>query len=176
MGGEAMIHGKRSALARMAMFGLLAAAVGSGCAKKPDASEPLMPTSGTGEFMEEDITETISGPVRVPELKTLYFDYDRYNLRADQQTTARANVGHIDRHPEWKQIVLEGNCDERGTEEYNLALGDKRANAVADYYIKLGVPASKVVTVSFGSSRPAVQGHDESAWKFNRRVDTLVNK
>ena len=166
----------KTSVARVACLALLSLAIAAGCSKKPDESQALMPTGGTSEFMEEDITETVSGPVRVPELKTIYFDYDRYNLKSDQLPIAKANVGHIDRHPEWKQIVLEGNCDERGTEEYNLALGDKRANAVADYYIRLGVPTSKVVTVSFGSSRPAVQGNDEAAWKFNRRVDTLVNK
>jgi peptidoglycan-associated lipoprotein len=166
---------KRTPIVRIAMLGLLAGAMAAGCSKKPEESQALMPT-GSDEFAETDISDQISGPVRVPELKTLYFDYDRYNLRPDQQPTAKANVGYIDKHPEWKQIVLEGNCDERGTEEYNLALGDKRANAVADYYIKLGTPSAKIVTVSFGSSRPAVQGHDESAWKFNRRVDTLVNK
>ncbi len=166
---------KRAPHVRIALFSALAAMTIAGCAKKPQDTQPLLP-SGSSEFMEEDVTGTLAGPVRVPELKTLYFDYDRYNLRADQQPTAKANVGHIEKHAEWKQIVVEGNCDERGTEEYNLALGDKRANAVADYYIRLGVPSARVITVSFGSSRPAVQGHDESAWKFNRRVDTLVNK
>ncbi len=166
---------KRTSIVRIAMMTMLATTLATGCSKKPQEAQPVLP-SGSGDFVEADITETISGPVRVPELKTIYFDYDRYNLKADQQPTAKANVGHIERHPEWKQIVLEGNCDERGTEEYNLALGDKRANGLADYYIKLGVPSSKVITVSFGSSRPAVQGHDESAYKFNRRVDTLVNK
>ena len=156
------------------MLAMLATAIAAGCSKKPQES-PVLPT-GSSDFVDTDVTDTMAGPVRVPELKTIYFEYDRYNIKADQQPTLKANVGHIDKRPEWKQIVLEGNCDERGTEEYNLALGDKRANAVADYYIKLGTPSSKVVTVSFGSSRPAVQGHDESAWKFNRRVDTLVNK
>ena len=166
---------KRSRIVRIATMTVLTAALAAGCSKKPQEAQPVLP-SGGGDFSETDVTEQISGPDRVPELKTIYFDYDRYNLKADQLPTAKANVGHIEKHSEWKQIVLEGNCDERGTEEYNLALGDKRANAVADYYIKLGVPSSRVVTVSFGASRPAVQGHDESAWKFNRRVDTLVNK
>ncbi len=166
---------KRTPIARIAMMATLATLIAAGCAKKP-ASQPLLPSGGSSDFMEEDVTDTFSGPVRVPELKTIYFDYDRYAIKRDQQPTARANVGHIEKHPEWKQIVLEGNCDERGTEEYNLALGDKRANAVADFYIQMGVPGSKITTVSFGSSRPAVQGHDETAWKFNRRVDTLVNK
>jgi peptidoglycan-associated lipoprotein len=167
---------KRSSIVRMAMLAMLATTIAGGCSKKPQESQPVLPTGGTNDFTDTDVTDTMAGPVRVPELKTIYFDFDRYNLKTDQQPTAKANVGYIDKHPEWKQIVLEGNTDERGTEEYNLALGDKRANALADFYIKLGVPSSKIVTVSFGASRPAVQGHDESAWKFNRRVDTLVNK
>jgi peptidoglycan-associated lipoprotein len=167
---------KHVRVARIAMMVMLATTIAAGCSKKPQDSQPVLPTGNSNDFSETDVTEQISGPVRVPELKTIYFEYDRYNLKADQLPTAKANVGFIDKHPEWKQIVLEGNTDERGTEEYNLALGDKRANALADYYIKMGVPSSKIVTVSFGASRPAVQGHDESAWKFNRRVDTLVNK
>jgi len=167
---------KRTPVVRIAMMVMLATTLAAGCSKKPQESQPVLPSGSSNEFREDDVTEQVSGPVRVPELKTIYFDYDRYNLKADQLPTAKANVSAIEKHPEWKQIVLEGNTDERGTEEYNLALGDKRANGLADYYIKMGVPSSKVVTVSFGASRPAVQGHDESAWKFNRRVDTLVNK
>lgn len=157
---------------------LVLAAVAS-CSSKQPAVDPLQPSSEPverSEFFEEDLGEFSTGPVRVPELKTIYFDYDRYSVRPDQIPVARNNALEIDRHPEWRQVVVEGHTDERGTEEYNLALGDRRANAVADVYIRSGVPASRIVTVSFGASRPAVQGHDESAWRYNRRVDTLVNQ
>jgi len=68
-------------------------------------------------------------------------------------------------------VVIEGHCDERGSEEYNLALGERRADAVRRYMTDLGVPGGRMSTVSFGESRPAVQGHDESAWRYNRRAD-----
>jgi peptidoglycan-associated lipoprotein len=70
--------------------------------------------------------------------------------------------------------VIEGNCDERGTEEYNLALGERRAHAAKQYIVNTGVPASRIDTVSFGESKPAAPGHDESAWKWNRRADFKV--
>ena len=68
-------------------------------------------------------------------------------------------------------VVIEGNTDERGSEEYNLALGERRADTVKRYLVDLGVPSARLSTVSFGESRPAVQGHDESAWRYNRRVE-----
>ncbi len=79
-------------------------------------------------------------------------------------------------HPEWKTITLEGHTDERGTEEYNLALGERRANAVMQYLVDLGVPTGRMITVSFGEGSPAVQGHDESAWRWNRRVEFKVSR
>ena len=69
---------------------------------------------------------------------------------------------------------MEGHCDERGSEEYNLALGERRANAVRQYLVNLGVTNSTLDTVSFGESKPAVQGHDESAWRWNRRAEFRV--
>ena len=68
-------------------------------------------------------------------------------------------------------ITIEGHCDERGSEEYNLALGERRASGVKRYLVDLGVPASRLRTVSFGEAKPAVVGHDESAWRYNRRAE-----
>ena len=68
-------------------------------------------------------------------------------------------------------MTIEGHCDERGSEEYNLALGERRANAVKRYMVDLGVPSSQLRTVSFGEAKPAVVGHDESAWRYNRRTE-----
>jgi len=86
----------------------------------------------------------------------------------------RSNTDASQRHEEWRVLVIEGNCDERGTEEYNLALGERRAHSVKQYLVSAGVPASRVDTVSFGESKPAAPGHDESAWKWNRRADFKV--
>jgi peptidoglycan-associated lipoprotein len=73
-------------------------------------------------------------------------------------------------------ITIEGHCDERGSEEYNLALGERRAAAVRQYLVDSGVSAGKLDTVSFGEAKPAVQGHDESAWRWNRRGEFVVRR
>ena len=104
-------------------------------------------------------------------LEAVYFDFDSASLRSDQRATLQANVGAINQNSSWKTVVLEGHCDERGSEEYNLALGERRANSVKQYLIDSGVSGARIDTVSFGESKPAVQGHDESAWKWNRRAD-----
>jgi peptidoglycan-associated lipoprotein len=94
----------------------------------------------------------------------------RSELRADSRETLRDNAGVIEKN-DWDELVLEGHCDERGTEEYNLALGERRANSVKRYLSGLNVGKTTLTTVSYGESRPAKPGHDESAWKWNRRVD-----
>ena len=135
------------------------------CASDPPPPPP--PDTGS-EFEEAPMPEP--EPVReVLELQTVYFDYDRSDIRADARPMLRANAESIGASS--GGIVIEGHCDERGSEEYNLALGERRANAVKQYLVDLGVPASKLRTVSFGEDRPAVQGHDESAWRYNRRAD-----
>lgn len=111
---------------------------------------------------------------KVSELQTIYFDFDSSAIRDDQKPTLRADGMTIKNTPSWKRVVLEGYTDERGSEEYNLALGERRANSVKQYLVDLGVPSSRLDTVSFGESKPAVQGHDESAWKWNRRVEFRV--
>lgn len=111
---------------------------------------------------------------RVAELETIYFDYDKAAIRDDQKPTLRENATAVKNREEWRQIVVEGHTDERGTEEYNLALGERRANSVKRYLVDSGVSSARLDTVSFGESRPAVQGHDESAWKWNRRAEFRV--
>ena len=83
----------------------------------------------------------------------------------------RNNASVIKENADWGKITVEGNTDERGSEEYNLALGERRATAVKRYLVDLGVPGSRLRTVSFGEAKPAVPGHDESAWRYNRRSD-----
>ena len=73
-------------------------------------------------------------------------------------------------NPAWGQVTIEGHCDERGSSEYNMALGQRRAMAVEKYLVDLGVPKSRFQVVSYGESKPAVAGHDESAWRYNRRA------
>jgi len=112
----------------------------------------------------------------VRELATIYFDYDSSSIRSDARATLQANAGAIQGTKEWRMVVIEGHTDERGTEEYNLALGEQRAHATRQYLTDLGVPSSRLQVVSFGESAPAVQGSDESAWRWNRRVEFRVTR
>jgi peptidoglycan-associated lipoprotein len=104
-------------------------------------------------------------------LQAVYFAYDSYEIQPDARATLRANAEAIKANNGWGTITVEGHCDERGSEEYNLALGDRRANAVKRYLSDLGVSSSRLRTVSFGEAKPAVVGHDESAWRYNRRSE-----
>jgi peptidoglycan-associated lipoprotein len=101
---------------------------------------------------------------------TVYFDFDSAVLRADTAATLKKNAATMRAAPD-AIVTLEGHCDERGSEEYNLALGERRAEAVRTYLVDLGIPSSRLRVVSFGEAKPAVMGHDESAWKWNRRVE-----
>jgi len=165
---------KRS-LVRVAVVSVAALALAAtGCAKKPKESAAASTTSHG--FTESEPSPESAGPVRVPELKTVYFDFDKSDIRSDQRSTMKANADAVMKHSEWKLITIQGHTDERGTEEYNLALGERRADAGKRYLENLGVSAARVVTVSLGESQPAVQGHDESAWKLNRRDEFLVTR
>jgi peptidoglycan-associated lipoprotein len=105
-----------------------------------------------------------------PGLDTVYFDYDRAEIRTDARNSLQGNASVI-LEKKWPEVVLEGHCDERGSEEYNLALGERRANSVKRYLMNMGVAGSKITTVSYGEARPAKPGHAESAWQYNRRVE-----
>ncbi|MEQ8354681.1 MAG: peptidoglycan-associated lipoprotein Pal [Kiloniellaceae bacterium] len=104
----------------------------------------------------------------------VFFDYDSYNVRADQRGTVEALAAWLDTHPS-VTLTIEGHADERGTREYNLALGERRANSVRDYLVALGINPARLSTVSYGEERPAVLGSSDSAWAQNRRGVFVVN-
>lgn len=170
--------------ARLAAIAALAAvlALASGCAvfgggeeeelTRDDSafSEGAGDGMGDGSGMEgAEVDEE-----RVTELEPIYFDFDRAVIRDDQLSTMRENTRAVEEHRGWRTVVIEGHTDERGSEEYNLALGERRANAAKQYMVDAGVDAARLDTVSFGESKPAVQGHDESAWKWNRRAEFRI--
>jgi len=115
---------------------------------------------------QEDLTVEVGDRV--------FFDYDMYNIRADQRGTVEALAAWLDTNPS-VTLSIEGHADERGTREYNLALGERRANSVRDYLVALGINPARLSTVSFGEERPAVLGSNESAWAQNRRGVFVVN-
>lgn len=106
--------------------------------------------------------------VIIQELGFVYFAYDSDILDAEATQALESNAQWLRENPDIS-VLIEGHCDERGTDEYNYALGERRANSVLTYLRNLDVPNS-LYTRSYGETRPAVEGHDESAWRFNRRV------
>lgn len=104
---------------------------------------------------------------------TVYFDTDRYNIDSEDAAALATQAQWLMRYPA-KRATLEGHCDERGTREYNLALGDRRATAAKNFLAGQGVDAGRMTTISYGRERPAVEGADEAAWAQNRRAVTVV--
>jgi peptidoglycan-associated lipoprotein len=106
---------------------------------------------------------------------TVYFEFDRSNVRKSEMSKVES-VASFFKDPTHAQdhVLIEGHCDERGTEQYNLALGDRRALSLRDYLAAHGVPTSNIHTVSYGLSRPAVLGHDPEAWSKNRRGEFIL--
>jgi peptidoglycan-associated lipoprotein len=107
------------------------------------------------------------------ELLTVHFDYDSYNLTPEALDILSSNSEALARRP-GAVIRVEGHCDERGTEEYNMSLGYKRAQAVREYLVQYGIDPSTVSIISFGESRPVDPSHRETAWRKNRRADFVV--
>jgi peptidoglycan-associated lipoprotein len=105
-------------------------------------------------------------------MKTVYYDYDQAIIRSDQMT-ALSNNGNLLRDKPSLHVVIEGHCDERGTNEYNLALGDRRARSAKNYLVNLGLDPNRMKTVSYGEERPACTQSDESCWWQNRRAEFL---
>ena len=103
----------------------------------------------------------------------VYFDFDGYGLPEELQKTLQKNAEILKAHKEWL-VAVEGYCDSRGTIEYNLALGQKRARSVRDYYVRLGVPESSIGVISYGEEKPSCEEETDSCWARNRRADTKV--
>jgi peptidoglycan-associated lipoprotein len=106
-------------------------------------------------------------------LKDAFFDTDKSDLRPDARDVLAADASWLKDHPSIK-ILIEGHCDERNTEEYNLALGWRRANAAKAYLVSLGVPDSQISTISYGEERPFATCHNESCWSQNRRAHLVI--
>ena len=110
---------------------------------------------------------------RMDVLRTVHFDFDSARIRADQAATMESNAFWLLDHPD-ARIIVEGHCDERGTREYNLALGERRANSVRDYMIVNGIDSYRIESISYGEERPIGYGSGESNWAQNRRVELVL--
>jgi len=164
-----------------------------GCARRPamtEASAPAPSGAVVGPSAAADSTPRrvaaplgapVAAPTRpaprefvtIPELRTIHFDFDKYDIRPEDAKTLdtnaawlKANANHL--------VLIEGHCDERGTNEYNVALGERRAKAAMNYLVAQGVRANRVTIVSYGEERPLCREHDEACWSQNRRAEFRV--
>lgn len=167
---------------RMKYLSLCAAlALVAACADKP-ADKPAAVTSGTAA-----VAPTPAAPAKpagiVPGSKEdfvvnvgdrVFFGFDKFDLTPEATKTLDKQAAWLKQYPS-NTITIEGHADERGTREYNLALGERRANATKNYLTALGVDASRVTVISYGKERPAVLGSNEAAWAQNRRSVTVIN-
>jgi peptidoglycan-associated lipoprotein len=133
-------------------------------------------TSGTGSTSSGLTTSTVKGdptkdPNNILSKRSVYFDYDSNAVKDEFRPVVQAHSKYMTADKRDAKIRIEGNCDERGSREYNLALGQRRAEAVKKVMTVLGVQDGRIETVSFGEEKPQSQGHDESAWAQNRRAD-----
>ena len=163
--------------AALLLAALLTVAV-AGCAKKPAATTPVppAPTSTQKDVpvppdpAPETPVEPAKAPVSANDLQIVYFGYDSFTLD-DGAHSALDNNAKLLRDNAGLNVSIDGHCDERGTVEYNQALGQKRAEAVQQYLTDAGIAAGRLRVISYGKERTADEGHDESAWAKNRRVE-----
>jgi len=165
---------------------------------QPSGSQSVSPTDsatyhltakGAGGTQEATARVTVTQPPPPPppaptaseedlfnqNVKDVYFDFDKYDVRADQQAAVQADAAFLKQHPNIK-LTIEGHCDERGSTEYNLALGDNRANAAKTALVQNGVPAEDIKTISYGKEKPFCTEHTEECWQQNRRAHFVYQK
>lgn len=165
---------------RFATVALLAGTVALAACKKeppeslppepaPTTSTPTGPTQPTGPVLgtQEHFENAVNGQ------NVIYFDTDRYNIDSADSAALQTQAQYLAQYPDIS-ITVEGHADERGTREYNLALGERRANAAKNFLVSIGVPANRVRTVSYGKERPVALGSNEAAWAQNRRAVSVV--
>ncbi|MGE3402797.1 MAG: peptidoglycan-associated lipoprotein Pal [Vicinamibacterales bacterium] len=175
---------------------ILAAVIAAGCAKKaapvttapppvevpPVDSAPPPPPQRVEENLpvpQQPLAEdgiagrSLDDLNRNSPLQPVFFPLDGFDLDGDGRAIVAANADILKQYPSW-MVTIEGHCDERGTAEYNLALGERRAVAVRAYLVSLGIPADRIRTVSYGKEFPFDPGHDEAAWSKNRRAHFVI--
>lgn len=179
----------KNAILRLLVMTAVAALLAAGCAKKPapETTAPVAPVTEAPVVSEMPAPpaglreQAVSDIPAAPELATvaglqrIYFAYDQHTLSDQARTILAGNAAWLKANPGQK-VVIEGHCDERGSDEYNLALGERRALATHAYLVSLGVDAGRLSTISYGEERPLVSGKGEEAWAQNRRAEFKVVK
>ena len=161
---------------------LIAFAGFSGCASKKKVVETKKPVVEEKKErpapkpivkQEERKVEEKVKRINESAFNTVYFDFDKSDIRSDQRSDLNRNARLLNDNKNVR-IRLEGHCDERGTNEYNQALGERRANAIKQFLTDYGISSSRITTISYGEERPASSGHNESAWSKNRRCEFRI--
>jgi len=153
----------------------------SACSKKGNVQEEnINPENVSGQEVTIDSEEFANEPTlrgsqvnSVAELSIIFFGFDSSNITGAELGTLKANVAYLKSNP-GINVVVEGHCDERGTTEYNLALGQKRALKVKEYYVQMGIAPARIATVSYGEELPLDKRSNEAGWARNRRAETKV--
>jgi len=142
---------------------------------RPPAREVAPPPgASTAKDVEADVlTQDLATLNRKGYLVDAYFDFDQADLRADARDGLAKDAAWLKKYPSIR-VLLEGHCDDRGTEAYNLALGDRRASAAREYLVSMGIPESRIQTVSYGKERPFCDSDTEACWQENRRDHVTV--
>jgi peptidoglycan-associated lipoprotein len=144
--------------------------VATGCEEDPPPEEPVQPdvqTEPEPPPEPEPVVDTYNA-------EAIYFAFDDYSLGGDAKAALSNLAEYLKTNPS-AFVQIEGHCDERGTNEYNLALGDRRANSVRDHLIDLGVTPDRLSTISYGEEKPAMDGSNEQAWSQNRRAEFVIS-
>ncbi len=166
---------------RTLTLALMASAALAGCAKKAPKSLPPDPVAASSTAADTGMNPAgaaVPGSqadfVAVTQgADTIYFDTDKFDIDSADAASLQTQAQWLQRYPA-KRATLEGHADERGTRDYNLALGEKRANAAKNYLVSLGVDAARLGVISYGKERPIALGSDEAAWAKNRRAVTVT--
>ncbi len=138
---------------------------------QPVTEQPIVPPEPVGEAAIE--SKPLDELNKEGLLKPVFFEYDAAEISSDAQQSLNEDAAVLKQHPTWV-ITIEGHCDERGTAEYNLALGERRAVAARTYLVSLGIASDRLHIVSYGKEFPFDPGHDESAWAKNRRAHFVI--
>jgi peptidoglycan-associated lipoprotein len=184
---------KPATLTTIALLGMAILPLAAGCKKKPpttaqDARPPVTASTAPAETAvapppsassqrDVEVGEVLSMEIDVLNkkgyLSDAFFDFDQSDLREDARSVLAADATWLKKHTT-VQVLIEGHCDERGTSAYNLALGDRRANAAKEYLVSLGLDGSRLRTVSYGKERPFCTESSESCWQQNRRAHLVI--
>jgi peptidoglycan-associated lipoprotein len=181
-----MKNGFRGLVVALGIVAMMAA----GCAKEEvvKKDEPIVVQPPPVVVVKEEIKVVEAPPAppvqeavapkaaEVVVLETIYFDFDKSDLRQDARDALSKNGEALLKKIADAKVQIAGHCDERGSDEYNLALGDRRAKSVAKYLTGLGVKADRISTISYGKEKPAVQGNNEASWSKNRRAEFVIAK